>query len=184
MEEEANVQGKNLEAALNTTGKLLVDDLDDEAEPELTAAEKQALADEKERAKAEQTELVARAADAQIWGWLCEQKWWLALGFPFMCLASLGDMVVPIFIGMVIDAMEEGNQEAVVDIIKIWVIFLTIGAFCTFFNKIIFGYTCELIGTRIREDLFEKVIRKDVAFFDKTKTGEIISRIQSDTLVV
>lgn len=94
-----------------------------------------------------------------------------------MCLASLGDMVVPTFIGMVIDAMEEGNQDRVMEIIKIWVIFLSIGAVCTFLNKIVFGYTCELIGTRIREDLFEKVIRKDVSFFDRTKTGEIISRI-------
>jgi len=72
-----------------------------------------------------------------------------------MCLASLGDMVVPTFVGMVIDAMEANNQEAVMSIIKVWVIFLSAGAICTFLNKIIFGYTCELIGTRIREDLFE-----------------------------
>lgn len=106
-------------------------------------------------------------------------------------------MVVPMFIGMVIDAMtmttdpdtglpitDDERTADVMGIIKIWVIFLAAGSVCTFINKIIFGYTCEKIGTRIREDLFEKVIRKDVSFFDRTKTGDIISRISSDTLII
>jgi len=104
-----------------------------------------------------------------------------------MCLASLGDIVVPMFIGMVIDAMSLGTPEGdarVNEIIKVWILFLTAGSICTFLNKIIFGYTCELIGTRIRKDLFEKVIRKDVTFFDKVKTGDIISRISSDTQII
>jgi len=101
-----------------------------------------------------------------------------------MCLASLGDMVVPTFIGRVIDAMGVNDDEEVMKNIKIWVLFLSVGSVCTFINKIVFGYTCELIGTRIREDLFDKVIKKDIAFFDRTKTGDIISRISSDTLIV
>ena len=123
-----------------------------------------------------------------------------------MCLASLGDIVVPMFIGMVIDAMSLGTPEGdarVNEIIKVWILFLTAGSICTFLNKIIFGYTCELIGTRIRKDLFEKVIRKDVTFFDKVKTGDIskynsayfkhlnatiffclVSRISSDTQII
>lgn len=104
-----------------------------------------------------------------------------------MCLASLGDIVVPMFIGMVIDEMSKRTPEAearVGEIIKVWIIFLTAGSLCTFINKILFGYTCELIGTRIRLDLFEKVIRKDVTFFDKVKTGDIISRISSDTQII
>jgi len=34
---------------------------------------------------------------------------------------------------------------------------------------------------RIRYDLFFFVINKDVAYFDETKTGDILSRISSDT---
>jgi ABC-type multidrug transport system fused ATPase/permease subunit len=90
-----------------------------------------------------------------------------------MCLASLGDMVVPYFIGSIIDAMAMGQEERIQTLIKVWIIFLAFGSLCTFLNKIIFGYTCELIGTRIRKDLFEKVISKDVTFFDKVKTGDI-----------
>lgn len=101
-----------------------------------------------------------------------------------MCLASLGDMVVPLFIGYIIDYMAENNEKCVNETIKVWIIFLTAGSIFTFLNKIIFGYTSEMIGTRIRKDLFEKVIQKDVTFFDKVKTGDIISRISSDTQII
>lgn len=73
------------------------------------------------------------------------------LGFPFMCLASLGDMVVPMFIGKVIDQMAAVDpptpKEDIMDTIKVWVYWLVAGSVCTFLNKLIFGYTCELVGT-------------------------------------
>lgn len=53
-----------------------------------------------------------------------------------------------------------------------------------FLNKMIFGYTCELIGKSVRSKLFDSVIRKDITFFDETKSGDIISRLVSDTSVI
>jgi len=36
----------------------------------------------------------------------------------------------------------------------------------------------------LRKTLFNSIIRKDIAFFDSYRTGEILSRISSDTAVV
>jgi len=37
---------------------------------------------------------------------------------------------------------------------------------------------------RLRYDIFYFLINKDVEFFDETKTGDILSRISSDTSVI
>ena len=36
----------------------------------------------------------------------------------------------------------------------------------------------------MREKLFGAIIRQDIAFFDKTKTGELVNRLSADTTLV
>lgn len=40
------------------------------------------------------------------------------------------------------------------------------------------------ISHDIRYDLFYTLLRKDIGFFDENKTGELLSRMSSDTQVV
>lgn len=117
-----------------------------------------------------------------------KEQWWLILiGLPFMFLAPLGDLVVPSYIGFVCNAMiletPEGDAE-VIELIIQWAIYMTCGAIAAFLNKMIFGYTCERMGKSVRRQLFDSVIRKDITFFDETKSGEIISRISGDTTMI
>ena len=37
---------------------------------------------------------------------------------------------------------------------------------------------------KMREKLFGAIIRQDIAFFDKTKTGELVNRLSADTTLV
>ena len=37
---------------------------------------------------------------------------------------------------------------------------------------------------KMREKLFGSIIKQDIAFFDKTKTGELINRLSTDTSLV
>ena len=48
----------------------------------------------------------------------------------------------------------------------------------------IFGLIGERIGNNLRTNLFSSMINKDVEFYDENRTGELISRISSDTQVV
>ena len=52
------------------------------------------------------------------------------------------------------------------------------------FRGSIFNTTSEQIARQIRYDLFYFLIRKDVAYFDDTKTGEILSRLSTDTQII
>jgi len=113
-----------------------------------------------------------------------EQRWLIATVLPFLFLAQMGDVVVPLYIGLVIDAMKKECSEDVYRLIGEWAIFLTAGAICAFVNKFLFGYMAEQVGKGIREKLFRATINKDITFFDSKKTGDIISRLSSDTVIV
>ncbi|KAJ6494248.1 multidrug resistance protein 1 [Mycena sanguinolenta] len=62
---------------------------------------------------------------------------------------------------------------------------LGVGAFITTYTYMhTWVITSELIGKRIRERYLKSVLRQDSAFFDTVGAGEIVTRIQTDTLLV
>jgi ABC-type multidrug transport system fused ATPase/permease subunit len=50
---------------------------------------------------------------------------------------------------------------------------MSIGSLAAYVHKVSFGYACERMGNSVRAKLFDTTIRKDITFFDETKTGEI-----------
>jgi ATP-binding cassette subfamily B protein len=42
----------------------------------------------------------------------------------------------------------------------------------------------ELIVARLRSDLYMHILRQEIAFFDKEKIGELVSRLGADTILV
>ncbi|KAG7205623.1 hypothetical protein KM043_007586 [Ampulex compressa] len=53
-------------------------------------------------------------------------------------------------------------------------------AFFTFVYIYTLSHVGERVATNLRQDLFKSIIMQDVAFFDKNRTGEIVSRLTSD----
>ncbi|XP_032662942.1 mitochondrial potassium channel ATP-binding subunit isoform X1 [Odontomachus brunneus] len=53
-------------------------------------------------------------------------------------------------------------------------------AFFTFLYIYTLSHVGERIAVNLRQDLFKSIIMQDVSFFDKTRTGEIVSRLTSD----
>lgn len=63
-------------------------------------------------------------------------------------------------------------------------VILLFGVACTFVQTSLFGLTGERIGNSLRRRLFSSLINKDVEYYDANRTGELLSRISSDTQVV
>ena len=47
-----------------------------------------------------------------------------------------------------------------------------------------FGVAGERVVTRLRKDLYRSILEQEVAFFDERRTGELTSRLSSDTSVL
>lgn len=90
------------------------------------------------------------------------------------------ELTSPLFIGFIIDAVLAKDQNEINRLVIIWMS-ITVG------SSILNGLQAWLmkllsakIGFRMRQELYENIMRKDIEFFDENKTGALMSRLQED----
>ncbi|KAH6807720.1 transporter associated with antigen processing protein 2, partial [Perilla frutescens var. frutescens] len=117
----------------------------------------------------------------------------LILGTLALLIASTSTVFVPKFGGKIVDIVSgdvgtpEQRSEALSalygTIIEILVI-VVIGSIATVFRSWLFAAAGERIVARLRRNLFGHLIHQEIAFFDVTKTGELLSRLSEDTQII
>ncbi|CAK9163000.1 unnamed protein product [Ilex paraguariensis] len=61
---------------------------------------------------------------------------------------------------------------------------VVIGSLCTALRSWLFSSASERVVARLRKDLFSHLIQQEIAFFDVTRTGELLSRLSEDTQII
>lgn len=110
-----------------------------------------------------------------------EHKFGYLLGFVSMVIAVSLDMVSPQLTKHIIDDVIVGGR---IDILK----YLLGGILIVGAGRCVFGYTKEFtfdrigssIATDMRKDLFSHIQSLSADYFDKTNTGELMSRVKDD----
>ena len=92
---------------------------------------------------------------------------------PFMFMGAVGDFLFPDLIGKVVNAMKEKDKDEITRQLMIWLVVISVGAVGTMCNSVLSGVTAERIGNSLRQKLFTSLIRKDTAFFDSARTGDL-----------
>ena len=107
-------------------------------------------------------------------------------------------MAVPFALGKVIDViygldqMKNKENESAIDTSKknldklckaLMVVFI-IGGVANFGRVYYMRIAAQNITARLRNQVFSSIVRQETAFFDKTKTGELINRLSADTQLV
>uniref|UniRef100_A0A8C6FVB0 Antigen peptide transporter 2 n=1 Tax=Moschus moschiferus TaxID=68415 RepID=A0A8C6FVB0_MOSMO len=106
----------------------------------------------------------------------------LVAAFSFLSLAVLGETVIPYYSGRVIDILGgDFDPDAFASAIFFMCLFSVGSSLCAGCRGSIFTFTMSRINLRIREMLFSSLLRQDLPFFQETKTGELNSRLSSDT---
>jgi len=127
---------------------------------------------------------------------------------------SMSQVAIPFIFGIVVDALVEGDRRPGINetdtsntlggfmlhvmrqdeertpeeklnasIVLLLIIFV-IGAISGFVRGWLFTLAGQRVVARLRKDLFFAVVKQEVAFFDRTRTGELTSRLTSDTQVI
>jgi ATP-binding cassette subfamily B protein len=112
------------------------------------------------------------------------ELWSLTLGT--LCLLVGGGMTLlyPQAIRIVIDGAIEGGMETVNRAALMMVgIFIVQGA-AVAGRYYLFSVAGERIVARLRELLYGRIIVQEIGFFDQRRTGELVSRLASDTTVL
>ncbi|XP_029661506.1 ATP-binding cassette sub-family B member 8, mitochondrial [Formica exsecta] len=116
--------------------------------------------------------------------------WYLLLALSSALIVALLNIQIPQCVGSVINVLTEICQNKS-DSTKQIILQLTQPAFvlarmyiAQAFFTFVYIYTLSHVGERIavslRQDLFKSIIMQDIEFFDKTRSGEIVSRLTSD----
>ena len=115
------------------------------------------------------------------------ERWRLVLGTVFLAIGSAMNLVFPGAIGKLIDAVSstDGAGATLIDraaLILVGIFFVQ--ALAVALRYSIFTIAGERVVTRLRSDLFARLMAQDIAFFDETRTGELTNRLASDTTVL
>ncbi len=104
------------------------------------------------------------------------------LGLVFLLLSSLTLLMFPFVAGKLIDTAQ-GAEWIVTDINSIALILvgiLAVQSIFSFFRVWLFALVSERSMRDVRLALYSRLVRLPMTFFDKRRTGELISRITAD----
>jgi ATP-binding cassette subfamily B protein len=103
------------------------------------------------------------------------------LGTPFVALSIATGLAYPQVIRLLIDeGVQGGRMERLNQMALLLVAILLIEAVATFVRDYCFNLGAERTTARLRQMVFETLLRQDVQFFDRRDTGEITTRLWAD----
>ena len=104
------------------------------------------------------------------------------IGMILLVLGSLLFMVLPYLLGQLLD-IAEGKSELNYSMNQIGLgliaILLVQGLF-SYFRVIMFANVSERATADIRKDIYKKLVKLPITFFENNKSGELISRVTAD----
>ncbi len=104
------------------------------------------------------------------------------LGLIALLIVDYLDLYIPLFIGDITDSLTSHTIDSSgIDkkVLLMIVLSITIAVFRFFWHYFIFG-TCQKIINNLRKDIFEKLELLSQSFFNKNKTGDIMTRFTND----
>ncbi|KAL9627878.1 MAG: hypothetical protein Q9204_006270, partial [Flavoplaca sp. TL-2023a] len=115
----------------------------------------------------------------------------LSVAFVFLLVSSGISMSIPFSIGKIMDIAtkpETGSEQLFgLDLTTFYIALggvLALGAAANYGRIIILRIVGERIVTRLRSQLFRRTFVQNAEFFDANRTGDLISRLSSDTIIV
>ena len=109
----------------------------------------------------------------------------LIVASVFLAIASATQLAFPQAIRTMIDqALQSKNLDAINKASLLILIVFFIQAIASSLRYFLFTIAGERIVLRLRQDLYSHILDQDISFFDANKTGDLMSRISSDTTIV
>ncbi|XP_063287127.1 ATP-binding cassette sub-family B member 10, mitochondrial [Pelobates fuscus] len=116
------------------------------------------------------------------------EKLKLSAAVGFLAISSMITMSAPFFLGKVIDVIYSNPTEDLTSSLTSLCTLLSgvflCGAAANAFRVYLMQISGQRIVRRLRSTLFSSLLQQEVGFFDKTRTGEVINRLSSDSVLL
>ncbi|MDJ1372343.1 ABC transporter ATP-binding protein [Gulosibacter molinativorax] len=123
-----------------------------------------------------------RASLKQLWPYLFEDKKMMAVIIVISIVGSAFDLAQPILMGLLIQRVEAGEFTSWI----VWVLIavVLVAALLSGLQHFLLQRTGERIVLNARRHLVRKILRLPIAEFDARRTGDLVSRVGSDTTLL
>ena len=123
----------------------------------------------------------------------------IAVAFVFLFLAAIAQVFIPKYLGKILDSLtaafadaddDASRHKSMFDIpgfipnVKLLVLASILAGVFAGIRGSIFTIVGGRVNVRLRIQLMDSLLSQDMGFFDVTKTGDITSRLSSDTTLV
>jgi ATP-binding cassette subfamily B protein len=119
---------------------------------------------------------------AALWPLLSEQRRLLALWLGFLALSSAATLSLPVAVRLMIDRGFGGDDPGAIDhwFLGLFAVaaVLAIATAGRFFAVSLLG---ERVVASLRRRLFDHLLALDMAFYDRSRSGELVSRLSADS---
>ncbi|XP_038617312.1 ATP-binding cassette sub-family B member 10, mitochondrial [Tachyglossus aculeatus] len=116
------------------------------------------------------------------------ERWRLTAAVGFLTVSSVITMSAPFFLGRIIDVIYSSPTEDYAQNLghlcaALSGVFLC-GAVANGIRVYLMQTAGQRIVNRLRGSLFSSILKQEVAFFDRTRTGELVNRLSADTALL
>nr|XP_009860482.1 ATP-binding cassette sub-family B member 9-like [Ciona intestinalis]XP_018669999.1 ATP-binding cassette sub-family B member 9-like [Ciona intestinalis] len=127
-------------------------------------------------------ELASRATIGKMMSYSLPDWPLLLLGSIFLVGAAVGQIFLPLYVGRVISAIVQPDRQTQFTSIIFEMALIGIGvSICAGLRAGCLMYYMQRLNIRIRNSLFKSILHQEIGFFDEVRTGDITSRLTSDT---
>ncbi len=116
-----------------------------------------------------------------LWGYIKRYRFRMAAGLLLSIFVSALNMVNPRISGQIVDRVILGGERNLIWTFVAIIISVTIlKALVRYSYQMIFEHVSQNALKTIREDCFDHLHNQDFAYFDKTRTGDLMTALSSD----
>ena len=116
-----------------------------------------------------------------FWGFLRQYRLRLAFGFFLTTLISVLAIIYPVISGQIVDQVIVGGQHALLGRMLGFLILVTaLRSVLRYFYQLIFESTSQGVLYKMRDTLYRRLMMEDFTFYNKNRTGDLMSRQTGD----
>ncbi|NLY90543.1 MAG: ABC transporter ATP-binding protein, partial [Firmicutes bacterium] len=120
-----------------------------------------------------------------LWTYLRKHKFYLILAFSLVIVFTLINLVPPYVSGVVVDRVILGRETELLWWLIVLIIAATmVKAATRYFYRWTFERISQDVVYNVRMNLYRKLQELDFAFFDRTRTGDLMTRMSGDAEAV
>eukprot|EP01089_Gocevia_fonbrunei_P013514 TRINITY_DN3471_c0_g1_i1.p1 TRINITY_DN3471_c0_g1~~TRINITY_DN3471_c0_g1_i1.p1 ORF type:complete len:658 (+),score=140.06 TRINITY_DN3471_c0_g1_i1:50-2023(+) len=120
------------------------------------------------------------------------ESWLIFFGTIALIVSSATGLVIPAYAGKIIDSVISGDpgtdqdnrKHLLNEAVLVLALVLVVSSIFTALRAFLFTIAGERVVARLRKNVFDSIIKQEIAFFDLNKTGELVNRISSDCEVI